>query len=107
MVYVESNFDKTAVSKKGACGLMQIMPATAAAMGVERAELFDEDINIQVGLHYMQKMLKMFGKTNLALAAYNSGPRRVKHAGNRIPRIKETINYVKKVNKAMEYYGQL
>lgn len=105
MAYVESNFNKQAVSKKGACGVMQIIPTTASIYNVSRAELFDEDINIQVGLHYMKKMLKIFGKQDLALAAYNCGPTRITKAGYKIPGIRETRDYVRKVNDAKQKYS--
>ena len=106
MAHVESGFDTRAVSHKGACGVMQIMPKTAALYGVSRQELFDEDINIQVGLHYMREMLRLFGNRDLAVAAFNCGPNRVVQAGYRIPRISETRNYVRRVNHAARRYEQ-
>lgn len=106
MAKVESGFDSRAVSPKGACGVMQVMPETAALYGVTRKELFDEDINIQVGLHYIRDLLDLFGNTNLALAAYNCGPTAVMDAGNRIPRIEETRNYVRRVNYEARRYAQ-
>lgn len=106
MAYVESRFNKQAVSPKGACGVMQVMPATAALYGVSRQELFDQDINIQVGLQYFKEMLRLFEKRDLAIAAYNCGPNRIIKAGNRIPRIRETIDYVRRVNNAAKKYRQ-
>jgi len=104
MAQVESNFNKLAVSGKGACGIMQIMPDTAAVYGVTRKELFDENINIQVGLHYMREMLHLFNDRNLALAAYNCGPNRVIKAGRQIPMIRETRDYVRRVNRAVQKF---
>jgi len=85
---------------------MQIMPDTAALYGVTRRELFNEDINIQVGLHYLKEMFHVFGNRDLAIAAYNCGPTRVIEAGYRIPGIRETINYVRMVNYAARKYEQ-
>lgn len=83
---------------------MQVMPDTARLYGVNREELFNEDINIQVGLIYFKKMLRVFGNKDLALAAYNAGPAQVIDAGYRIPRIRETVNYVRRVNRAAKGY---
>ncbi len=80
------------------------MPGTAVLYGVKRRELFSEDINIQLGLYYYLKMLRLFRDRDLALAAYNAGPGRVMKAGYRIPRIKETINYVRRVNYAAKKF---
>ena len=106
MAYVESRFNKQAVSPKGACGIMQVMPKTAALYDVCRQELFDEDINIQVGLYYLKEMLRLFKNRNLAVAAYNCGPNRVIAAGYRVPEIRETIDYVRRVNNAAKKYRQ-
>lgn len=83
---------------------MQIMPDTAALYGVSREKLFDEDINIQVGLHYMRELLYLFNDRNLALAAYNCGPTRVIEAGRQIPMIRETRDYVRRVNRAVQRF---
>lgn len=103
---MESAFNKWAISPKGAYGVMQVMPDTAAVYGVNRKELFDEDINIQVGLHYLKEMLSKFKNIDLALAAYNCGPARVIEAGYKIPKINETINYVRRVNREFKRYAQ-
>ena len=81
------------------------MPDTAMLYGVTRKELFDEDINIQVGLHYLKNQLHRFENRNLAIAAYNCGPQRIVDAGYKIPKIQETINYVRRVNHAAKKYG--
>ncbi|MDX1776847.1 MAG: lytic transglycosylase domain-containing protein [Desulfobulbales bacterium] len=101
IIKVESNFNPNAVSKKGAMGLMQLMPETAREMQVKAP--FEARDNIMGGSRYLRKMLNMFnGDLRLGLAAYNSGPTRVL-ANNRIPRIPETEQYVKKV---MRLYGR-
>jgi len=97
MARVESNFNRLAVSKKDAIGLFQVMPSTGEMYGVTRQQLFDLKTNIRVGLQYFKEMLNRFNNINLALAAYNSGPNRVINAGYKIPAIKETINYVRRV----------
>ena len=99
MIRVESNFDPTAVSKKGAMGLMQIMPKNITALDID--DPFDPRENIIGGSVYFQQMLDRFeGKLPLALAAYNAGPGAVDRFRG-IPPIKETEDYVKKV---MNYY---
>lgn len=95
----ESNFNKDAVSKSGAQGIMQLMPATAKELGVTDA--FDASQNIMGGSKYISQLLKRFdGDTKLALAAYNAGGGNVVKYGG-IPPFEETQNYVVKV---MGYY---
>ena len=94
VIEVESGYDSTAVSSKGAEGLMQIMPATQQDLGVTNS--FDADQNVRAGVSYLCQMYKRFGSVSLALAAYNAGPGNVeKHNG--IPPYTETRQYVKKV----------
>lgn len=101
---IESCFDRKAVSKVGARGVMQLMPATAKELGV--IDSFNASQNINGGAHYLAKMLIRYNHDHrLALAAYNAGPGAVdKHNG--VPPFSETQNYVKKVlnlyNKALD-----
>lgn len=102
VIKVESNFKKEAVSHKGACGLMQIMPATQKDLNLEQP--FDPQSNILAGTNYLKFLITRF-KNNmpLALAAYNAGPGAVERHGNAIPPYAETQNYVRKV---LKYYEQ-
>lgn len=91
----ESGYRTDAVSRAGAIGVMQLMPGTAALMGVKNPR--DPHTNIDGGARYLRHMLDRFGgDLALALAAYNAGPRTVERAGG-IPRIAETQNYVRRI----------
>ncbi|MEN8136471.1 MAG: transglycosylase SLT domain-containing protein [Thermodesulfobacteriota bacterium] len=102
VIRAESNFNSLAVSRKGAVGLMQLMPETADDMQV--LDPFDPKENIYGGTRYLRKMLGLFkGNLRLALAAYNAGPNRVISLG-RVPHFKETQNYVRKVQYFYKEY---
>ena len=91
MVWQESRWRADAVSPAGARGLAQLMPGTARDLGVNPDDPF---ANLEGGARYLRAQLDMFdGDLELALAAYNAGPGRVRRAGG-IPRIRETQNYV-------------
>ena len=95
MITVESNWDSTAVSRKGAIGLMQIMPTTADDMQILNP--FDPAQNIEAGTRYLRFLLDRFnGELDLALAAYNAGPTTVERSGG-VPAIAETRKYIRKV----------
>lgn len=90
----ESNFNQGAVSDAGAVGIMQLMPQTAAGLGVNP---YDKQQNIEGGAKYLKQMLDTFGgDVRKAVAAYNAGAQAVKEY-NGVPPYKETQNYVDKV----------
>jgi soluble lytic murein transglycosylase-like protein len=105
LVKVESNFNPSAVSRFGAVGLMQIMPATGAAVSGLRGtrqsltqQLRDPATNVHAGARYLRSLMDTFSnRLDLVLAAYNAGTGNVRKAGNRVPRNGETPKFVKKV----------
>lgn len=102
VISVESRYNSMAISKKGARGLMQLMPETALRYGVK--DSFDPAQNINGGAQYLRDLLKMYNKdVRLALAAYNAGEKAVAKYGNRIPPIRETRDYVPKV---LDFYSK-
>lgn len=106
VIAVESKHNPKAVSKKGAMGLMQLMPATAQDFGLNRVRLQDNRQNILVGAKYLKALLRQFdGNLELALAAYNAGPAAVKKYHDRIPPFEETKLYVPKVLKYYRKYA--
>jgi hypothetical protein len=93
----ESSFNPRAVSPKGARGLMQLMPATAARFGVK--DIHDPAQNIDGGARYLRFLLDNFnGNLELALAGYNAGENAVARYGNRIPPYRETMDYVQRIS---------
>ena len=90
----ESRFSASAVSPKGAAGLMQLMPDTQATFGVTNP--FDPERNVTTGAKFLRSLLTRFGDLSLALAAYNAGPETVARSGG-IPNIPETRNYVSRI----------
>lgn len=129
VIKTESGFDSSAVSSKGAVGLMQMMPATfewltddilREYLGI--GMLYDPETNIKYGTYYLSRLYNRFGDWDTALAAYNGGEGNVsdwlkdkkysddgiKLKTDKIPdEYSETKNYVKKVNKALEKYKKL
>jgi soluble lytic murein transglycosylase-like protein len=102
VIHVESYFNPKAVSKKGALGLMQIMPENLDALNI--SDPFDPWENIMGGAYYFKTMLERFsGQVDLALAAYNAGPTAVEKY-NDIPPYPETQRYVRKVMRAFRIY---
>jgi soluble lytic murein transglycosylase-like protein len=95
LVAQESGYNPGARSHVGAMGLTQLMPGTAKALGV--TDPYDPEQNLRGGAKYLAGLLKRFNSPELALAAYNAGPGRVERAGNRVPEIAETRNYVNKI----------
>jgi soluble lytic murein transglycosylase-like protein len=112
VIAVESAFEPDAVSVKGALGLMQIIPATAARYGLAEQrnrtiaqQLLDPPTNIRIGVRYLRDLLDLFGDDlGLALAAYNAGEESVRQSGNRIPPFPETCEYVALVRQFQVMY---
>lgn len=113
VVAVESAFDPAAVSPKGAIGLMQVIPGTAARYGVvgdakrsAEQKLKDPATNIAVGTRYLADLLKRFGNDlTLALAGYNAGEYAVERYDRRVPPYKETQAYVVLVQQFRDLYA--
>jgi soluble lytic murein transglycosylase-like protein len=100
VITAESGYNPSALSPKGASGLMQLMPDTARRYGVRN--IWDPVENVHGGVRYLKDLLAMFnGNMELALAGYNAGENAVIRAGHRIPPYAETVAYVPKV---IDYY---
>lgn len=103
IIRAESGYDPHAISPMGASGLMQLMPLTAESLGVD--DIFDPVQNINAGVRYFKKLMKLFEHdVSLALAAYNAGIQRV-HEYNGIPPFSTTQIYIKKVLEYRQYYS--
>ena len=101
VVQVESGFNPTAKSPKGALGLMQLMPATIQRFGV--ANPFNPGENIRAGARYLRQLLDRYqDNEQLALAAYNAGPDAVDRHGQSVPPYRETRNYVSQISQIAE-----
>jgi soluble lytic murein transglycosylase-like protein len=101
VVKVESNYNSNAVSRKGAMGLMQLMPSTARELKVKNP--FDPEQNVDAGVRHLKQLLESYnGDVNLTLAAYNAGSGAVARSAG-VPRYAETQNYVRKITNL--YYG--
>ncbi|MCS7041656.1 MAG: lytic transglycosylase domain-containing protein [Bryobacteraceae bacterium] len=96
VIRAESGYNLAAVSPKGAAGLMQLMPATAARLGAR--DRFDPRQNVEAGIRLLKALHERFGDPRLALAAYNAGEQAVMRHGG-IPPYRETIEYVRKVER--------
>jgi soluble lytic murein transglycosylase-like protein len=100
---VESAFDSSAISRRGAVGLMQLMPDTARRYGA--VDPYDPADNLQAGARYLGDLLRLFDDDlTLTLAAYNAGENAVLKHGRRVPPYPETIAYVPKVLAAYQRY---
>ena len=100
VIAAESNFDPKAISRRNARGLMQLLPVTAASLGVKN--IFDPQENIDAGTRYLRDLLQVYkNDLGLTLAAYNAGPDRVQRYG-RVPPFAETISYVRRVKQTYE-----
>ena len=99
VIVVESGFNPRAISRRGAIGLMQLLPGTARQYGAFNA--FDPEQNIHAGARYLAALLTRYGAQNLdlVLAAYNAGEKAVEHYGRRVPPYRETRAYVPNVMK--------
>ena len=102
VIKVESNFNPNAVSRKGAMGLMQLMPQTARQLNVSNP--FDPEQNVDAGVRHLKKLMESYGgDLKLSLAAYNAGAGAVARSAG-VPRFAETSNYVKRITQL--YLGE-
>ncbi|MDB4433332.1 lytic transglycosylase domain-containing protein [bacterium] len=101
VIAAESNFEPTATSRRGAQGLMQLMPETARSLGVE--DPFEPSENVRGGSRYLRRLMDRYGDLQRTLAAYNAGPSVVDRHGG-MPPYRETRDYVQRVLTYYRYY---
>ncbi|WP_199721317.1 lytic transglycosylase domain-containing protein [Neisseria weixii] len=106
LVAYESGYNRKAVSRVNATSLSQVMPGTAADLGVHHLQLFDAEVSIRTGSRYLRKMLDEFKTVELALAAYNAGPGNVRKYGRSIPPFKETRAYVRNITSLYRLFQE-
>jgi len=103
VIEVESAYDPHAVSKTGAMGLMQLMPATAERFGV--LDPLSPSENIEAGVRYLKTLQDEFHDIELVLAAYNAGEKAVRQYGNAVPPYSETQAYVRRIVNVMQAHA--
>ena len=104
VIMAESSYNPKAISRRGAKGLMQLMPETARALGVE--DSFDPEHNINAGVKYLRHLMNQFdGDTRLALAAYNAGSSNVRQYSG-VPPFGATKRYIRKVLRYYKHYKE-
>jgi len=97
VITAESNFNPNAISRRGARGLMQLLPSTATRLGVK--DIFDPNQNIDAGTRYLRELLTLYrGDLVLTVAAYNAGPGALQKYG-RVPPYRETQSYIRAIRK--------
>lgn len=100
VIAVESSYVRTALSARGAAGLMQLMPSTALRFGI--TDVFDARQNISAGARFLQHLMNKYGnRLDLALAAYNAGEGAVERYGERVPPYRETLVYIDRVRSRL------
>ena len=105
VAHTESNFDPRALSKKGARGVMQIMPATSLGeYGINPAQLWEPRINIRMGIHFLRRLIRRYGRTDLALSHYNGGSAVARFGNARV--LPWTHSYVQRVRSLHRRYNR-